>query len=46
MKYLNEKCGTKRAVGGGLNEEVNNPPFLETATKLTVIPYEIGWPYS
>ena len=22
VKFLNEKCGTQRAVGGGLNEEV------------------------
>ena len=25
VDYLNEKCGTKRAVGGGLNDEVHAP---------------------
>ena len=28
VAYLNEKCGTNRAVGGGLNDQVCNPkPF-------------------
>ena len=27
VDYLNEKCGTKRAVGGGLNDEVHVPCF-------------------
>ena len=30
VAYLNEKCGTQRAVGGGLNEEVGPPiSFLQ-----------------
>ncbi len=28
VKFLNDKCGTQRAVGGGLSDEVRNPRCL------------------
>ena len=33
VKFLNEKCGTKRAVGGGLSDDVSR-----------IDPLEIFWP--
>lgn len=34
VAYLNEKCGTQRAVGGGLNEEVCSGDFYLRASEL------------
>lgn len=30
VNFLNEKCGTQRAVGGGLNEKAGRVPSLDT----------------
>lgn len=38
VAYLNEKCGTQRAVGGGLNDEVCTRPFYFSRCLLYVSP--------
>lgn len=40
VDYLNEKCGTHRAVGGGLNDEV----WKTSCVLLSVLMDVSGWP--
>ena len=48
VEFLNEKCGTYRAVGGGLNDQVCIYPFIFQALsnqlfRLVVIPSSMYW---
>jgi thiol-disulfide isomerase/thioredoxin len=50
VRFLNEKCGTHRAVGGGLNDEVGVCgtffEFRVTMIRRAVTPSSTSWPAS